>query len=174
MRRLSILLFSCCGFFMISSCSKNHDAQPATGLAGDWKVIALSYTGVSETNLEGMSVSTPFTAVGTDLNMVLHFSVNPNIFKPTGSYKIMLHMNVAGQDMQYPFEDPALNGAATWQASGGNTLVITTTDGEAIQAELEEKDRDSWIMSFHTSGTEMESGIPVKLNMQGTFTLQKL
>lgn len=173
MKSFSTLVFSSCAVLLMASCSKD-DTRPSTGLAGDWKVTDLTYTGVSETEVGGIKTTTPFTGEGQKMDLVLTFAQTPRIFEGKGSYEVLLHMSLGGKDMQYVYKDSTLTGTGIWYASEGNTVTFTNGAGEPVQAVIREKDRDTWVMTFTTSDTQTEDGVAVKMNMQGTFTLEKL
>lgn len=173
MKSFKSLLVCTLSVLLLFSCSKHDDSSPSGNvITGSWKVTSISYTGTSETNVNGMDIKTDFVGAGEDLNLTLAFSENPNVYTANGSYHIVLHLNLEGQDIPFDFPDLTFVDGGTWSVSG-KKVTITNQAGATSTATVQQVDAHTVIMLFNFSTTQVENGIPVKLNFKGSYTLEK-
>lgn len=171
MHSLKILLVSAICLSLFGSCTK-HDATLPANVEGTWKVTVISYAGTSMTHIEGTDVSAKFTGKGTDMDLTLTFSKDPDVYVAKGSYHIELHTTIDGQDYPTDFADPTFLGGGTWSGDG-KYVTVTNESGNIAKARLYRIDDNTITMSFDQTGTEMEGGIPVQLDMHGVYVLEK-
>lgn len=172
MHLLKILLAPALCLTLLFSCTKHDETHLPANVEGTWKVTVISYTGTSITHTEGTDVTGKFTGKGTDMNLTLTFSKDPDVYEAKGSYHIELHTTIDGQDYPVNFSDPTFLGGGTWSGDG-KFVTVTNESGYTAKARLYRIDEKTITMSFDQTGTEMEGGIPVQLDMHGVYVLVK-
>ena len=122
------------------SCSNDEDAvtnASESQIMGTWNLTALeTKDGRSDTNFDGTSIPTIFTAVGKDFDTVVTFSENPNIVTSEGSYTTVITTTVmwetsteeeTGEDF-FESDEWRLDGSTLYFGTGDEEVGFTITE----------------------------------------------
>ncbi|TDS10871.1 hypothetical protein DFQ03_3762 [Maribacter caenipelagi] len=125
---------------VFTSCSNDEDAvsnASESEITGTWNLTALeTKDGRSDTNFDGTSILTTFTAVGKDFNTVVTFSENPNIVTSEGSYTTVVTTTVMGETSTeeetgedfFESDEWRLDGSTLYFGSGEEEVGFTITE----------------------------------------------
>jgi hypothetical protein len=125
---------------VFTSCSNDEDAvsnASESEITGTWNLTALeTKNGRSDTNFDGTSIPTTFTAVGKDFNTVVTFSENPNIVTSEGSYTTVVTTTVMGETSTeeetgedfFESDEWRLDGSTLYFGSGEEEVGFTITE----------------------------------------------
>lgn len=125
---------------VFTSCSNDEDAvsnASESEITGTWNLTALeTKDGRSDTNFDGTSIPTTFTAVGKDFNTVVTFSENPNIVTSEGSYTTVVTTTVMGETSTeeetgedfFESDEWRLDGSTLYFGSGEEEVGFTITE----------------------------------------------
>ncbi|WP_116772446.1 hypothetical protein [Maribacter litoralis] len=123
-----------------TSCSNDEDAVTNASeaeIVGTWNLTALeTKDGRSDTNFDGTSIPTTFTAVGKDFDTVVTFSENPNIVTSEGSYTTVVTTTVMGETSTdeetgedfFESDEWRLDGSTLYFGSGEEEVGFTITE----------------------------------------------
>jgi len=118
---------------VFSSCSKDEDGvsnASEASIIGTWNLIALETTdGRSDTNFDGTSIPTTFSAVGKDFNSIVTFSEEPQIVPSEGSYTTVLTTTIMGETSTEEEEGEDFFQSDEWRLDG-STLYFGTGEEE--------------------------------------------
>jgi len=122
------------------SCSNDENAvtnASESQITGTWNLTALeTKDGRSDTNFDGTSIPTTFTAVGKDFDTVVTFSENPNIVTSEGSYTTVITTTVMGETSTeeetgedfFESDEWRLDGSILYFGTGDEEVGFTITE----------------------------------------------
>ncbi|WP_405383856.1 hypothetical protein [Maribacter sp. LLG6340-A2] len=140
MRKLFHLTLLSTFTLLFLSCSTDQDAVTIASeseIVGTWNLTALeTKDGRSDTNFDGTSIPTTFTAVGKDFDTVITFSENPNIVTSEGSYTTVVTTTVMGETSTeeetgedfFESDEWRLDGSTLYFGSGEEEVGFTITE----------------------------------------------
>jgi hypothetical protein len=124
---------------VFSSCSKDDDGisnASEASIIGTWNLTALeAKDGKTNTNFDGTSIPTTFTAVGKDFDTIITFAEDPQVVTSEGSYTTVLTTTVMGEtsteDQEgedfFETEEWRLEGSTLYFGSGEEEVGFTIT-----------------------------------------------
>lgn len=115
--------------------STNNDTTNAD-LVGTWQGEDMDYSGTSETQAQGQTVTSSFVGEAIDVDYTLTFTEDPNMVTSNGSYGIELTTTSNGQTVTQTIDNLTFLETGVWTRTG-NTLTIDS-DGEASAATIEQ------------------------------------
>ena len=125
---------------VFTSCSKDDDGvsnASEASIIGTWNLTALeAKDGTTNTNFDGTSIPTTFTAVGKDFDTIITFDEKPQIVNSEGSYTTVLTTTVMGEtsteDQEgedfFETEEWRLEGSTLYFGSGEEEIGFTITE----------------------------------------------
>lgn len=157
-----------------SSCSKD-DPKPASNdspIIGSWRATKVSYTGTSTTSSAGMSFNSSFTGEGYNINNVVVFNKQPQVYTSTGNYSVKLTTTIDGFEMENDVTDITffLNGA--WSINE-QTLTLTPNNGAAQSAKIIQLDAQTLMIEGNARQTTTQNGATVVTDTEINFTFVK-
>ncbi|SNR73282.1 hypothetical protein SAMN04488009_3486 [Maribacter sedimenticola] len=133
MRKIFVLTLLVTFTLINLSCSNDEGETlnaSESEITGTWNLTALeTKDGRSDTNLDGTSIPTTFTAVGKDFNTVVTFSKDPNIVTSEGSYTTVTTTTVMGETSTEEETGEDFFESDAWRLDG-STLYFGTGDEE--------------------------------------------
>ncbi len=87
---------------VFASCSKDDDGGVSNAteasIIGSWNLTALeAKDGETNTNFDGTSIPTTFTAVGKDFDTIITFAAEPQVVTSEGSYTTVVTTTIMGE-----------------------------------------------------------------------------
>lgn len=125
---------------VFASCSKDDDGvsnASEASIIGTWNLTSLeAKDGTTNTNFDGTSIPTTFTAVGKDFDTIITFAKEPQVVTSEGSYTTVLTTTVMGetstedQEGEDFFETEAwrLEDSTLYFGSGEEEVELTITE----------------------------------------------
>jgi hypothetical protein len=159
---VAILLFSCGG----------DDPKPAKlTLVGSWAVTAMDYTGTTSFDFFGSTIVAEFTGTGKNMNLTATFSENPNQFRMTGSYTVVLVTAVAGTTTTEETQVDDASSAANWSLTD-DILTLTTPGLMAQTGSIFEQTANSF--KFKAIVTDIDSNSDTDaVDLEITYTFER-
>lgn len=107
---------------VFSSCSKDDDGvsnASEASIIGTWNLTALeAKDGTTNTNFDGTSIPTTFTAVGKDFDTIITFGEEPQIVTSEGAYTTVLTTTVMGETLTEDQEGEDFFETEAWRLEG--------------------------------------------------------
>lgn len=164
MKKLFFLSIIIVSSIIFTSCSNDEDAvsdASESEIIGTWNLTALqTKDGKSNTDFDGTSLATTFTAVGKDFDTVVTISKNPNIVTSEGSYTTTVTTTVMGETTTeeeigedfFESNEWRLDGSILYFGSGEEEIGFTITELTDSQMSLRyELDETVDFLGFETS-----------------------
>ena len=162
-----VFLLSLIGVFALvfTSCSDDDSVGVSNAsesqIIGTWNLTALeTRDGRSDTNFDGTSIPTTFTAVGKDFDTVVIFSEEPQTVTSEGSYTTVTTTTVMGETSTeeetgedfFESNEWRLDGSILYFGSGEEEIGFTITELTDSQMSLRyELDETVDFLGFETS-----------------------
>lgn len=148
-------------FMGLSSC--DEELTPAT-LVGEWRLNAVDFAGQADASAGGFS----FTGQGTNMDVLITFTEDPNEVTVTGSYDVQIEYTVLGNTQTIKVDDAAFIGEGIWSLDG-NSLTVTAN---GISQSLEVLSLTENSASFSIDLTESIGDVPAS-SITGTFQFSR-
>jgi len=121
---------------------------PTASIIGTWIAESVDYSGATETEIQGQTVTADFVGEAFDIDFGVTFSEDPNELVSDGSYSIELTTTVAGQTTVNTIENITFLEDGTWEMDG-NELSITNNGMTAIVT-IAELSEDRLVLALQT------------------------
>lgn len=165
MRKLSLHLFNLTLVALFSCVDKGEEEINSNIIVGEWNLTAVDYEGTTTSQFGDIE----FTGTGTDLNMTVTFSTDPNEVLSEGDFTLEMEMTFAGQTETVSQPNQGFVGSGTWSVDG-NVLSITT-QGITQEAEIVELTTESLIVS---AGLDQDLGQGSSASVSIKYEFEKL
>lgn len=164
----------------------NNNPNTQTGIVGDWQLESITYNGVSETEFQGINISTTFDSMSENEAYNVSFNAD-GTYSASGSYDIVQTVTVAGVSQ-------TVTNNLQSTSNGNYTATDTTlsTDGEIFSIEIDgvtqpsnsteneptpytlSPDGNTLTFSSNTTQTSNEDGVVVMFTVNSTSVLTRV
>ncbi|WP_020527190.1 lipocalin family protein [Flexithrix dorotheae] len=172
MKSIKFLIFALIASVLFS-CSEDEPATPDQGMiVGAWKMSSVDYSGTSTTVFNGQSTKINFTGEGKNLNNEINFSENPNEFSVSGTYDVVLKMDMGGNEMISEQNGLSFVNSGDWEIDG-NKLYITDDVSAIQEATIKELSENKLVLLWTLKQESDQFGVKTIMEGDGTFTFTR-
>ncbi len=151
----------------------DDEAAPDGSIVGDWDVTAIDYGGTSTTSGPGFpTITSTFTGTGVDMNLMVSFSEDPNVYTSSGSYGVELTTETQGQSSTDTVTISGFADDGEW-SQNGSTIMVTASNGETSEITIISIDGDEMILEFGDVTTTQSGDFTSTSEVMGTYTFQR-
>ena len=166
MKILKLLFLSLFVSFAIS-CSSSDDDNGSSGsgeidaeLVDTWIGTAVDYTGTTETEFNGVTLTADFVGEGFDIDYSINFTENPNEVTSDGSYSILLTTTIQGTSTEQTIPNLTFFETSTWEVNG-DQITVSSNGAEPQTFTITELTETTLIIEGEQVTVQTQSGATV-------------
>lgn len=181
--RIKLFLVVLLAIPLFDSCSSDDDPGSDGSLLGDWQMTNMDYDGETETNFQGIPITTTFEGVGKNLDVVMTFTESPNEFVTSGSYDVELTFSVFGQTETETTSIEDFESDGTWSLAGekltldGSLFALSFDDepvnDDSFEVTIEELTQTTLRLSMKATEEFTQDGVDVSATITSSLVFTR-